>query len=53
VNLFVTKVEKCNQRSVLASVQKNLIHYNCAYCQKATDEKDDLSNWPMNKIQQH
>jgi hypothetical protein len=33
------KVAKCKQSSILTYIYKILIHYNCTYCQKATDEK--------------
>jgi hypothetical protein len=55
---YVIKVAKCKQSSIL--IQYNiLIHYNCAYCQKVTDEEDGSGNWSMSnfldtiKVHQH
>jgi hypothetical protein len=49
MKLFVIKVVKCKQSSILTSIQNTKSLYS-GNCQKATGAKDGSGNWPMSNI---
>jgi hypothetical protein len=49
MKLFLIKVVKCKQRSILTSIQNTKSLYS-GNCQKASGAKDGSGNWPMSNF---
>jgi hypothetical protein len=48
--IFVITVAKWYTKQYFVFPTKYYFHYNCAYCQKATDEKDGYGDRPMSNF---